>query len=281
MEYKKKLNNFISIIKSASYKTLEHDGVEHAGYMSFMLLLSLFPFLATFIVITNWLGMSETGKKFLLLIYNHLSTSSTNAIKDPIENLILLPPQKLTTIFLIGYVWTSSSFIEGIRTILNKAHQVENPPKYLIRRILSLVQFFIITIILIIILLAFFFIPKLFLKTNFYKIFLYFIKFNKKIKYITLEFILFIISLFLYYLIPNKKMQIRKTIPGAIFTSIFWLISVMSFSKYIIYYNQVSKIYGSLGSIILTLILFYIINIIFIYGAEINSSIEQKKINYQ
>jgi len=35
-------------------------------------------------------------------------------------------------------------------------------------------------------------------------------------------------------------------------------------------FNQVNLLYGSLGSVIATLLFFYVINLIFIYGAELN-----------
>jgi hypothetical protein len=49
-------------------RTIEHDGVEHAGYMSFMVLFSLFPFLVFFLVLTSLLGASELGENFMELL---------------------------------------------------------------------------------------------------------------------------------------------------------------------------------------------------------------------
>ncbi len=39
---------YIRCLAQAIFKTIEHDGIEHAGYMAFMILLSIFPFVMFF-----------------------------------------------------------------------------------------------------------------------------------------------------------------------------------------------------------------------------------------
>ena len=90
------------------------------------------------------------------------------------------------------------------------------------------------------------------------------------LRYIILFCSLFITSASLYYIVPNTTLNFTEVVPGALLTVILWVLSGYLLSTYIRYYNQLSIIYGSLGSIIVTLIFFYIINMIFIYGAEFN-----------
>jgi membrane protein len=89
------------------------------------------------------------------------------------------------------------------------------------------------------------------------------------------RYFLIFLSLFftvcsLYYLIPNIKLQFVDVIPGALLSVFLWVLSGYLLSTYLVYYNQLDIIYGSLGSIIVTLIFFYIVNMIFILGAEFN-----------
>ena len=90
------------------------------------------------------------------------------------------------------------------------------------------------------------------------------------IRYFALYSILFISALMLYYLIPNVKLKPLKLCPGAFLSTMLWVTSGRLLSSYIAKYNQLDLVYGSLGSIIATLLFFYIANIIFIYGAEFN-----------
>ena len=78
-------------------------------------------------------------------------------------------------------------------------------------------------------------------------------------------------------MIPNVKIKFINIIPGSILCVILWITSGYLLSKYIKHYNQLNIVYGSLGSIIITMIFFYIINIIFIYGAEFNYLFSKKK----
>jgi membrane protein len=89
------------------------------------------------------------------------------------------------------------------------------------------------------------------------------------------RYFLIFLSLFftvcsLYYLIPNIKLHFLEVIPGALLSVFLWVLSGYLLSTYLVYYNQLDIIYGSLGSIIVTLIFFYIVNMIFILGAEFN-----------
>jgi membrane protein len=90
------------------------------------------------------------------------------------------------------------------------------------------------------------------------------------IRYFLILILLFLGSSSLYYILPNVKLNFVDVFPGALLTVILWIISGYLLSTYIVYYNQLNLMYGSLGSIIVTLIFFYIINMIFIYGAEFN-----------
>jgi membrane protein len=81
----------------------------------------------------------------------------------------------------------------------------------------------------------------------------------------------------LYYMMPNAKIKFSETLPGALYTVILWMICGHFLSKYIVYYNQLNVVYGSLGSIIITMLFFYIINMLFIYGAVFNYVFHYRK----
>ena len=55
-----------------------------------------------------------------------------------------------------------------------------------------------------------------------------------------------------------------------------WLMVVKVYTYYLLHFNQMNLIYGSLANIIAFLVFFYIQNIVFIYGAEFNYLLERK-----
>src|SRR5262249_27292507 len=129
----------------AAVRMIEHDGVEHAGYMSFMILLSIFPFLIFFLSLTSFVGASELGRGFIDFLLENMPENTTEIVKKRLNELNTIPPQSLLNLAIIGSIWTASSFVECLRTILNRVHEITSPPAYIIRRLLSILQFLIIS----------------------------------------------------------------------------------------------------------------------------------------
>lgn len=264
----------IKIIKSsfiALKQTIDHDGLEHAGYMSFMVLLCLFPFIVFFLSVTSFFGASDLGKEFLRFLLQHLPSDATEILKFRINEIMDAPPPSLLTLAVLGTIWTASSFVEGVRTILNRVYMVKAPPPYIFRRILSILQFFVLILLLFVATTLLIFAPIVFSKmpdlNNIIQLYSPLTYYSSNL---LLIFSLFFCISMLYYLIPNIRISFAQVIPGAAITVGLWMALANYFFKYFLYYTQLSLIYGSLGNIIITLLFFYIINIIFIYGAEFN-----------
>lgn len=78
--------------------------------------------------------------------------------------------------------------------------------------------------------------------------------------------ILFIIF---YTLLPNKKMNIKQQLPGALIASVCWSLFSWGFSIYVDVYDGFSM-YGSLTTIIVTMFWLYFCMYMILFGAIIN-----------
>ena len=74
----------------------------------------------------------------------------------------------------------------------------------------------------------------------------------------------------MYYVLPNVKQTLRNVIPGALLVVFLWVSGAILTSFYLTKVSQLTIIYGSLSGFIATLIFFYVMILIFIYGAEFN-----------
>lgn len=258
-------------------ETIKHDGVEHAGYLSFLILLSLFPFIVFFLAFASFLGASELGAQFVDFLVSSMPETTTHSIKNTIYALVKTPPASLMTLAIAGTIWTSSSFVEGLRTILNRVYNVNTPPPYLMRRLLSIVQFLIINMLIFFFMFLLVIVPSALSKIPNMSIVLdSYILFSNYFRYFLIWGALFMTVSFFYLIVPNKKIKFIQIIPGTIITISLWIISGKLLSGYLSYYRQFNIIYGSLGSIIITMIFFYIVSMIFIYGAELNYQLYNK-----
>jgi membrane protein len=267
----KPLKRVIRNIYLAIVKMIEHDGVEHSGYMSFMMLVAIFPFFIFILALTSFFGASEIGRQFLGFAIENMPENSIEIIKIRVNEMLLAPPQSLLTLAILGTLWTASSFVECLRTILNRVYEIKSPPPYILRRLMSIAQFLLISLaiflsvfLLIIVPIALAKIPNIVVLASNHAVII------QISRYILIFLSLFLTVCALYYIIPNAVLKFTEVIPGAILTVLLWAGSGYFLSKYIIYYNQLNLVYGSLGSIIVTLIFFYIVNMIFIIGAEFN-----------
>ncbi len=270
----------------AGYNTIRHDGIEHAGYLAFLGLLALFPFLVFVFALAGFLGEGQAGMEFIKLIFSQLPPDMVKALRPRIAEIISGPPQGLLTISILGALWTASSEVEGYRTVLNRAYHVTSPPAYIWRRLLSIAQTLIVSFILVTFMIILVIIPIISesILQLFGKHFHFDASTGNLIAYISIGAIFIVVSA-AYYFLPNIKQNIHAVVPGAAIVTALWIGAAHLLSLYISQFNQVSLIYGSLGGIIATLLFFYISNIIFIYGAEFNylvkmalgEKIEQKR----
>ena len=134
---------FIKIIRISIIDTIRQDGIEHAGYLAFLGLVSFLPFLIILISLANYFGITDNGMVLLMDAIKSLPPSVQQNLRPRVEEIFSAPPQQFLTIAIFGIIWTASSSVEGLRTILNRAYRVHFPPPYFVRRILSIIEFFI------------------------------------------------------------------------------------------------------------------------------------------
>lgn len=274
----------IKSIWNAIIRLIDQDGVEHAGYMSFIIILAIFPFFVFILALTSFFGASEIGQYLIKIIVTNIPSEATESFNTRYREILSAPPEGLLTLAAGGAMWTASSFIECIRTILNRIYEVTSPPNYIFRRLLSVGQFLLISLIISLLMFALVLLPIILYKipglANLYQNF----EDHYPVLYPAARYFLIIaLSFFtlagLYYLIPNETLTFKEVIPGALATTGLWWISGTLLSNYLKYYNQLNLVYGSLGSIIVTLIFFYVVNILFIYGAELNYVLNKERVN--
>ncbi|MCE3233446.1 MAG: hypothetical protein K0R98_1703 [Rickettsiaceae bacterium] len=270
--------------------TIDHDGIEHAGYLAFLAMLSFFPFIVFIFALVGFFGQTEIGIKLInvILVNNLIPSSVLPGLQPRIEEIASGPPQGLLTVSIIGAIWTASSTVDGLRTILNRAYRVSTPPAYIWRRLMSIAEFFVLTGIAILVTLLFIIAPSIIENLEH---FLHIKDLHKLIsnygytasetwdyvRYAISTIILFFVVATSYILLPNTKQKWVAVAPGAIVVVIAWFIAGWLFSLYLKDFQQVNIIYGSLGGIIAALLFFYINAMIFIYGAELNYLLEKAK----
>jgi membrane protein len=270
---------FFDIIKNnifyqCIYNLIRHEAIEYAGYLTYLNVLSVFPFIFIFFAMISLVDETKFGIDFFNIVLSYLPHYVLDTFGKQINEIANGPPSSLMNLALIGAIWTASSSIEALKSIFNKIYLVRNKPAYLRSRLTSVVQFLVIIFAIIATITVFVIIPKFLPKIP--NIVQYPI-FNNQFTYLWGNLVLLLIVSTMYYTLTSAKISFVSTIPGAIITIILWIISGNSLSFYMINFNQVSVMYGGLASIIITLIFLYIFNLTLIFGAEFNRLFAQRR----
>ncbi len=257
---------------------IDHDGIEHAGYLAYLIMLTVFPFLVFFVALVGFFGKSDLGAMLVNLILNSPWASFIDALKPRILEITSGPPQGLLTLAIISAIWTASSIFEALRTILNKVHRVTNAPPYLWRRLFSMLEFAVMIAFTMVMMFALVILPNVWSYLyNFLQHLPIALAFlgpeGMWLRYIILTAFGFLAISSLYYFLPNCKQRFADTLAGTIFVMVGWGIFTSLFRYYIQSVPSINIIYGSIAGIIIALFYFYICSFIFILGAEINCQV--------
>ena len=80
----------------------------------------------------------------------------------------------------------------------------------------------------------------------------------------------------MYTMLPNRKNKILSSIPGALLSSIGWLIFSDLFSTYVELLSEFLTFYGSVYAMALSMLWLYFCICILFYGAALNHWLEDK-----
>ena len=278
---------FFKMLKDVIWSMPSHNAFEMSGYLAFLTIISIFPcsiFLAKLAGLLNQFFIHDqdgnTIASFLANAFESIKDLPIGTFSSEIVNILQGPPKSVVGYAVVSLIWTSSSSIEGIRNMLNRAYQVSSTPNYFLGRLASIIQFVVISLFTIFIV-SFIqvILPTIieFVLKHSYNytqtFFLYFIDANiNTVKYTINILLLLVYVLWLHYSLTSSSanLKFKNILPGALITVALWLISSKVLAFYFTKFLQFNIIYGGLANIVAILLFFYVIFLCFIFGAEFN-----------
>lgn len=282
-----KVKDFISAFYKAGDNLINNDGTEQAGYITFLIIISIFPFILFLITIMGFIGESAAGQLFIQKLMVSLPKEFLPAIIPRIQEIVSGPPQSFVAVAFLSLLWTASSFIQAIRNVLNRVYKVESPPSYFLRRLGTMVYFLILIVILAFVIFILFFghniyqnvisiLQKEVLGFNVFYLELY----SRLLGPVVILSVVYLS----YYTLPDlKKKKLASFFPGTILVIVCWFLITKAFSFYLETFDNVYVIYGSLAGFVVSMFYLYALVLIYIFGAEFNYSynkIKGKKTRY-
>ncbi|MBF8780885.1 YihY/virulence factor BrkB family protein [Pseudomonas fulva] len=78
----------------------------------------------------------------------------------------------------------------------------------------------------------------------------------------------------MYYVMPDVQQKFRFITPGSVLAVVVWIVASLGFGFYVSNFADYNAMYGSIGTIIVLLLYFYISSAVLLLGAEMNAVIE-------
>ncbi|MBE5958303.1 MAG: YihY/virulence factor BrkB family protein [Lachnospiraceae bacterium] len=262
------VRSFFDMINCIFKTSIDHRLAVYSAQASFYILMSFFPILLLFLNSLKYIPIPDTLiprlinhyapntlKSFLIQVFSELDHHSSKTIIS------------VTAIFAI---WAASrgalSIIFGMREIFEK----DRYKNYFILRFFSMIYTVVLIISMVLTLVLLVFGNSIFKSlVSKYPALTFFNNFYTFSRY-CIVFIILTLFFISIYKMGNRLYQFMDMLPGALFTSLGWMIYSYFFSIYVDNFSKYSYIYGSLTALIIIMLWMYFCMFIMFIGAEIN-----------
>lgn len=275
----KTIRDIFMLFLHAFKRMLRHDGLMAAGHIAFNAFLSLFPFMIFLAAAAGFLTSADDVPRIIDYMFKFMPVEVAEALAPTVTEIISAKPAGLLTFGFLATLWASSTGIEALRIVLNRAYNIKIRRPLWRRRIQSiffilisgLTIFFISILVVLGPLIWDILTPILYLGPLQEIIF-------DALRYSFSLIVLMGALVMLHKYLPNRaEHTIYNIYPGAALTTIIFIIGGTLFSEFIHNFGNFNAAYGSLGSVMLTLIFFYFTAILFIFGAYFNVELHNSK----
>lgn len=253
----------------------EADVMGLSAQLAYFFLLSVFPFLLFLVTLLGFFPIDD--RAFIEYIAAYLPNDVVSMIETNLTNILNNRSGSLLSVSIIGTLWSASNGFNAITRSFNKAYRVEENRSFILNRLIAIgLMVGLIFMIAIALLLSVFgkvLGEQLFAFTGLDE----YLNVWNIIRWGVTSITFFIALLFIYKLAPNEKVLFRHALTGAIFATVFWQLTSLAFSLYVNTLGNYSATYGSLGTVIVLMIWFYLFGIIITTGGVLNAFIKERE----
>jgi len=248
-----------------------------ASAIAFSFFVALFPAIIFLFTLIPYIPIENFQNELFLLIEEMVPADTFIAIKETVLDILTRQRGGLLSLgFLMAFVFSTNGFASMMSAFDASLHSFERRT-WIGQRLIALL---LLAILSILVTLAIALITSgqhviNYLALNGYLRDQFTIFMLSVGKWVVILFLFFIAISFLYYLAPAKKTKWRFVSAGGTLATLLSVITFIGFSYYINNFGQYNKLYGSIGTLLVILLLMYILSLILLVGFELNASINE------
>ena len=239
--------------------------------VAYYLLLSLFPLL---IAVGNVLPYLRIDPNSVLpYIAEAIPKDVYKNLEPAIRSLLTQRSGGLLSVSALAAFWSASQSINALQNAMNKAFGVEN---FILVRVVSflVILLFMVAIVGVVVILGLGqYIIELLQPIFHYSTSV--IDTFQALKWPLTTVVLLVIMCLIYAVVPNRKLSLRSILPGAIFSTVGWMLLSQIFGLYVKYFSSRIASYQIIGSFIILMLWLNFAATIIILGAIVNAVVDE------
>jgi membrane protein len=259
----------------AFYRFNADDGWAIASHIALSALMSLFPFLILVAALAPYFGTIELANEVAQILLEAWPTQVATPLAKEVQNVLGTARGDVLTIGVLLAIFFASSGIESLRIGLNRAYGVVETRSWWVLRLESIGYVVVAAIAMLVLAFLVVLAPLIFATAVRYVPQLNTLWPMFNFLRLATAASVFVISLFIVHKwLPAGRRRLLHILPGIVVTLVLWLVAGELFGDYLagFAYTYVTY-YAGLASVMMALVFLYLTAMIFIYGAELNTTI--------
>ncbi len=242
----------------------------YGAQAAFFVIISAVPFVMLIVALLQFI-MPMTQSQLSRLAINVVPMNLRSHVVRIIDELYNQTSVSLISLTAVSALWAASRSLYSLAGGLKEIYNTEETRGYIRLRITALLHtlLFLILLLFSLVILVFGNTIQLFLEET-VPVLAQFSAYIISIRTLLALTLLSVVFALMYQILPNAQNGFRHQVPGAVFSSLGWMIFSLAYSLYIDHFSSVSYLYGSLTAIVLLMLWLYFCMNIFLIGAEIN-----------
>jgi Predicted membrane protein len=266
------VGQIVKDIKNLVFRFRDDEVLALASQLAYSLIFSFFPFL---IFLMTLVGYSPISSGEVLSGLNRILPYETlELIKNTIIEVVETKNGHLLSLSLVITLWTSSGGFNAVIRGLNKAYDESEHRSIFKVQLMAILCTVGVALVIIITILLLVFGQMLgrFLAIRLGLSYQFQITWDV-VRYIIILLSTIFIFAALYLYTPCRRLTWLEVIPGAIFSTIGLIVVSIGFAFYVNNFGNYSRLYGSIGAVIVLLTWLFLLAIIIIMGGELNATL--------
>ncbi len=259
-------------IKNLSIRFIDDEVLALSSQLAYSLIFSFFPFI---IFLMTVIGVSSINSSYVLEgLTQILPHNTVELIENIVIEVVDTRHGHLLSLSLIITIWSASTGLNAVIRGINKAYSESEKRSFIKVQLIAILSTLALTFIILVTILVLVF-GEIIGKTLADQLGAsYFFKFLwNNLRYFIMTAATIFIFAALYRYTPCRRLTWKEVVPGAVFSTITLAVVSLGFAYYVNNFSSYSRVYGSIGTVIVLLTWLFLLSIIIIMGGELNATL--------